>query len=299
MTDYTHLVISGGGCYGLCLLGVFRYLFIEKKLNNIKYIAGNSCGAFFSLAYCLKIEIDILENIIKDLIKENNLRIDKNNIGNLFIDNGIIDMSIFTNKLKDYLNNKYHLEDITFLELSKKFALNLYISATNVNTTKNTIFSTDNTPNVSVFDATCASMTIPYACIPIKINEEYYIDGILTNNFPINIFNNINKESILGIVLNIPDKLDIYNKNEEISFLDYNKRIYEIFYASVREQTFIKYINCDNCNMLLIEDSPISEAIPINIDENKITADFSINDIDNLILDGFIKTSNYFTHIRS
>ena len=82
---YTHVVISGGGLYGVCMLGVLRYLYIEKKLTEVKNIAGNSMGAFFALAHCLKIDILELENIIKDLACNKSLSITKNNFANIFL----------------------------------------------------------------------------------------------------------------------------------------------------------------------------------------------------------------------
>jgi NTE family protein len=196
---YTHLILSGGGLYGLCFLGIFRYLIIEKKLNSLKNIVGNSMGSFFSLGYSLNIDIDKLENIVKELKECNDIKINKKNLGNLFKKNGILNFSIFTNRLK--IESK--IDDITFKEFSKKFGINLYISATNVNRLENVIFCIDNTPDVSVFDAVAASMSLPYMCEPILIDGEYYIDGCLSNNFPSNIFQNINKNNILGITIKI------------------------------------------------------------------------------------------------
>ena len=100
MTDYSHLVISGGGLYGVCMLGVLRYLYIENKLKNVKYVAGNSIGSFFALAFCLNIDIIDLENIIKEIICDKNITINNNNLGNIFIYNGILDLNLILNKLK-------------------------------------------------------------------------------------------------------------------------------------------------------------------------------------------------------
>tara|TARA_B100001142_G_scaffold326383_1_gene381812 strand:- start:501 stop:1403 length:903 start_codon:yes stop_codon:yes gene_type:complete len=295
MTDYSHLVISGGGLYGVCMLGVLRYLYIENKLKNVKYVAGNSIGSFFALAFCLNIDIIDLENIIKEIICDKNITINNNNLGNIFIYNGILDLNLILNKLRKYINKKYNINDITFVELSKKFGKNLYISTTNINTGENIIFSTDNYPNVSIFDATCASMAIPYLVIPVKINNEYYVDGLLTNNFPLNIFKNVHKDNILGIVIKISSNYYIKNiENDNINFTDFNKRIFEILFIKLAETTFIKYINKDNANILVIEDSPIRDFIPFEINSQNVDLEFNNDDIDNLILDGFIKISNYF-----
>jgi len=293
MTDYTHLVISGGGLYGVCMLGVFRYLYIEQKLKNIKYVAGNSIGSFFALAFCLDIDINELEIIIKAIISDKKIIINKNNLANVFIYNGILDIKIVLNKLRKYVNTKYNINDITFIELSKKFGKNLYISTTNINTGENIIFSTDNNPNVSVFDATCASMSVPYIAMPVKINNEYYIDGLLTNNFPLNIFNNIHKDNILGIVIKIKSNYDL-KKIDNISFQDFNKRMLEILLKNTSESAFIKNINNNNANIFIIEDSPIKDFVPFEINNEYVDLEFNNDDIDNLILDGFIKISNFF-----
>ena len=65
---YTHLILSGGGLYGLCYLGIFRYLIIEKKLDSLKNVVGNSMGSFFSLGYCLNIDIDNYSLCVANLV---------------------------------------------------------------------------------------------------------------------------------------------------------------------------------------------------------------------------------------
>ncbi len=301
MTQYSHIVISGGGLYGISLLGIFRYFYIENKLKNVKNIAGNSVGSLFCLAHSIGIDIEELELIIKNLVKEEKLIVTKKNIGNIFLYNGILNFNIITNKLKEYFNQKYNETDITFLELSKKFGINLYISATNINTTENIIFSTDNTPNVSIFDATHASITIPYLGIPVLIDGEYYVDGLMSNNFPINIFKNINKDNILGIVINVKNdyKVNKLEKNTQINFIDYSRKLIEILIKNSSKSTFLKYIKNEYANLLIIEDSHINEMIPLKTCDNNIKYDFTELDIDNLILDGFIKAENFFNYIKS
>ena len=76
-------------------------------------------------------------------------------------------------------------EGLTFKEVSKRFGINLYISTTNINRCENRIFSIDDTPDISVFTACEASMSIPLIFNPVFIEDEYYYDGAFTNNFPI------------------------------------------------------------------------------------------------------------------
>ena len=44
-------------------------------------------------------------------------------------------------------------------------------------------------------------MSIPILFKPTKIDEDYYYDGGLTNNLPINIFKNVPYENILGLII--------------------------------------------------------------------------------------------------
>ena len=38
MSNYTHLIISGGALYGVCVLGIFRYMYIENLSKNISEV---------------------------------------------------------------------------------------------------------------------------------------------------------------------------------------------------------------------------------------------------------------------
>ena len=63
-------------------------------------------------------------------------------------------------------------------------------------------FNINSTPNISIIDAVAASMCVPFISKPIIIDGLYYIDGCLTDNFPIDVFNDINKDQILILINN-------------------------------------------------------------------------------------------------
>lgn len=293
----THLVISGGACYGISLLGIFNYLYLENKLNNIKYVAANSIGSFFSLVYCLDVPLNLVEEIIKEIIKSNLYSITNENFPNLFIENGIFEASYLLIKIKKFIKDKYNIEDLTFLELSKKFGKNLYISTTLFKNSTNKIFSVDNTPNISIFDAVSASMSIPLMMKPVKIENEYYIDGFLSNNFPIDIFSNIDDNLILSILFSTIVINEDYNIDyDNIDFITYSKHIFHILIDNNHKLTSKKEIN----NTLIISDLPIMSCLPYAYnDNNTIGVYLNDNDIDNLILEGFIKASEHFKYIKS
>lgn len=296
----THLVISGGACYGISLLGIFNYLYLENKLNSIKYIAANSIGSFFSLVYCLDVPLNLVEEIIKEIIKSNLYSITNENFPNLFIENGIFEASYLLIKIKEFLKDKYNIDDLTFLELSKKFGKNLYISTTLLKNSTNKIFSVDNTPDVSIFDAVSASMSIPFMMKPVKIDDEYYIDGVLSNNFPINIFSNIDQNLILSILFSTINIHEDYNIDyDNTDFITYSKHIFKILIDNNHKLTSRSNLN-KIYNTLIVNDLPIMSCLPYTYnDHNCIAVYLNDNDIDNLILEGFIKASEHFKHIKS
>ena len=140
---------------------------------------------------------------------------------------------------------------------------------------------------------------MPYIGIPVIIDNEYYIDGYLTNNFPIEVFKNVNKDNIFGIVINIETNNSDNNINKELTFLDYNKKLLDLLIINTTKLAFINLINKEYANILLINDLPISSYILYSINNDELESDLSDIDVDNLILDGFIKTANYFNYIKS
>ena len=90
MKDITHLVFSGCAFRSVCLLGVLRYLYIEKKHLNIHNVAGSSMGSLFCLVFALKIPYEKIEDIIKKTISDEEIsNINKDSLINIFYKNGI------------------------------------------------------------------------------------------------------------------------------------------------------------------------------------------------------------------
>lgn len=297
MKYFTHLVCSGSALRSLCLLGILRYLYFNKMEHHIKNVAGTSMGSFFCLAFALKIPIDELELMIKDLIKRPEIiSITSNKLLNIFTDLGFNESILYLSGIKKYLKTKYDIEDITFIELSKLTGVNLYVSTTKINTGKNYIFNVNDTPNVSVLDAVAASMCIPVISVPVKIDNCYYVDGCLSNNLPYEIFHNINHDDILNVAVYIKEDHDITDnikQDEELTFLTYFKQIYLIIYANSVHSCFTSKLPTFK-NPLLISKSPFKSFYNIAVNNNNnLCFNIHDDDIENLILQGFTDITEY------
>ena len=293
MKNITHLMFSGGGFCGLCLLGIIRYLYFYKYDKKIFNIAGTSMGSYMALFFALKVPYEEIERILKAICFDDKaLLISKNNITDLFINNGLDDTKNYLRFLKEYIKKHYDLEDISFLELSKKFGVNFYVSSTNVNLSTNTIFSITSTPNVSIFDAVASSMSLPLISKPVYIDGYYYVDGGLTNNFPLYIFDNIPKEYILGVAINYTCcnnyTDDIPKDTKDISFIDYMSRIFKILIYNSLKETYYNYIN-DNNDILIIDNINLDFFKIHCKDNNNLSKVMTPDEIDYLTILGYTK----------
>ena len=297
----THIVFSSGGIKGISYLGVLRYLYIENIIDNIKYVAGSSIGAYFSVVLALKIPVEFLENellnILTKIKTENLMSINKNSLINLIEKNGFHKLDFMMNPIILFLKKKYNIEDITFIEFIKKTGVNIYINATNINTTKSKIFSAENTPNISVIDALIASMSVPILFEEMLIDGEYYIDGVLSDDLPLDIFANVPKENILACLLEQSqnDKLKIYSNGTKLDFIQYIYRIMMMMMTTVINNSGIKYKN-DEFYILKLKDLPYESTFKFYVKDENINIKLEENDIDNLILKGFIDMTTYMTN---
>tara|TARA_B100000795_G_scaffold219317_1_gene173608 strand:- start:23138 stop:24118 length:981 start_codon:yes stop_codon:yes gene_type:complete len=235
----THLVLSGGGMRGIMFVGALRYLYLENLHKNITHIAGTSIGSIIGLAIALRLTIEEIEECInKGKYDKKLCNISFKKCINIITEFGLSDIDILTDHLKYIVKQKYpDIEnDITFSYLSKRFGINYYVSTTNIYTCKNKIFNIETTPDICVFKACAASMSIPLLFKPVKINDDYYYDGGLTNNFPIKVFENVPMHNVLGMILyrayHEKDIENSYYEKPKLNFMFIIKQIMKLYEKS-------------------------------------------------------------------
>jgi predicted acylesterase/phospholipase RssA len=301
----THLVLSGGGMRGVMFIGALRLLYLENLHKNITHISANSIGSFIGLMIAFKLTIEEMEKIIYDMKDDNTLCfIPIKNYIRFITEYGFFSIELFMNHLIILIKNKYPDmgNDITFMELSKRFGINLYISTTNINRCENRIFSIDNTPDNSVFRACEASMSVPLLFKPIKIDDEYYYDGALTNNFPIKIFSGVPKENILGMILYSDNKQheDDLMRNKKINIFFILKQLFNIFDILRTQQVLLKQINTseiDNYYMPTIITN--QKTLNFKLDKMGVKMILTNDQIESMIYAGYDSMSKFIDKRRS
>lgn len=295
MKKITHLVFAGNALRTLCLCGILRYLYCYQLDKDIHNVAGTSMGAFFAMAFALKIPIEILEECIYETCKENDFNsIDPSKFFNVINDLGVTSSINYFFKIKEYIKEKYEQDDITFIELSKKNGVNLFISTTRINDGKNVIFNVNDTPNVSVISAVAASMCIPFLSKPIFIDGYYYIDGFLTDNYPHEVFKGVHKDNILGVAVNVNSDYEIkkIEKDTDINFMPYITNIIRIFYINTYKYSYKNKIESLE-DTLIIKESPIKSIFTPDITNDRIKLYLEKDEMNNLFLQGFKEVNDY------
>ena len=195
-----NLVLSGGSMKGLAYIGMIKCIEEYNIVKKIDNFIGTSIGA--CVCFCLLIGFtyeelyDVFINL--DINKARNINVD--NILNFGTTYGVDNGEKIVKILKVFLKKKLQVNSITFSELYEKTQKNITIIGSCLNTTSVEYFNLKNNPNMDVIDALRISISIPLFFTPVIYENKYYVDGALTNNYPIDICVNNNKET-LGVVL--------------------------------------------------------------------------------------------------
>ncbi|MFK5986911.1 MAG: patatin-like phospholipase family protein [Pseudomonadota bacterium] len=189
------LVLSGGGALGIAHLNVLRAL--DESNLKPKEIIGTSMGAILGSCYALNYSDQEIYQFIKNF----------SNIfkwGKISFSNGSL---LSTDKIADLFSLLFADKKIA------ETAIELKIVATDFNTGKAEVF--DKNSDISIKHAVLASMAIPGIFPPVKINNNFYVDGFISSNLPVEF---AQYDSILAC--------NVLGKN---SFNSYQEKDYQFF----------------------------------------------------------------------
>lgn len=209
------LCVSGGGNKCFTFLGALDYLTETNKIKIEQFTkySATSGGALISYFLVLGYTIEQTKEFVQtlDIFK----LVDKDfNLDYLLTNYGLNNGNKFMYTIKQLLKNMFNVEDITLLELYNLTKKEFIIIGTNFTNGIETAFSYKTHPNMSVITALRITISIPYMFTPVLYEGDYYVDGGITNNFPINW---CNQETTLGIYVkgtvknNINNIIDIYS----------------------------------------------------------------------------------------
>ena len=232
-----HLVIGGGGPFGLTAFGALKYLH-EKHfwdIKNIKTIYATSIGALMALYISIGYDYDYInEYMVKRPWEKLFEDIGFQNILDLYNNKGIIDIYPIYMKAYNILFEAKGLSPhITMKEFYEYSKIELNFITCDVNRFSRIIISHKTHPDIEIITALCMTSAFPVIFKPIIIEDKCYTDGGIFSNYAVNICleeTGCKKEEILGIKkyqsMDINDDLI----NEESNIVDFlEKGIFNVF----------------------------------------------------------------------
>ena len=182
-----NLVISGGGQTLFNFYGILREASKEGFYNiqNIQSIYGTSAGALVGFIISLNIDWEILDNYLIKRPWNKLFDINIQQVFALFDNMGVFSKRHVKEVMSPLLLSKDLSPDITLEELYEYNHIELHIYATELNTLQMVDFSYLSHPRWKVIDVLAASSAIPLIFTPLFYENQCFIDGCITNDFPI------------------------------------------------------------------------------------------------------------------
>jgi NTE family protein len=205
--------LSGGGARGIVQLGIMQVLYEHGITPSI--ISGTSMGAinglFLAVGYTPKETYEIVRN-----------NFDSKTIPH------------WRGVRKAFFNLKHIFQKYVDVTRFEDLDIPLYVSATNLNTGKNELISQGD----NLLDYVIASASIPIVFPPHVINNQHYVDGGVSNNFPTRALQG-KCDKIIGIHVN-----HVSEAHEFHNVITVAERIYRI---AIHSAIADKFDVCDFC----------------------------------------------------
>jgi len=251
-----HLVIGGGGPFGICALGALTYLHNKEfwNINNIKSIYATSIGSLVAVYLSLKYEYDyIIEYIVKRPWEKLFEEIGLENILELYKNKGFINpYSIYVKMYGILFEAKGLTANVTMKEFYEYCGIEFYFITCDANRFTRHIISHKTHPELELIKAMCMTAAFPLVFTPVIIDDKCYIDGGMSNNYAVNICleeTGCKREEILGIKKYQSNDIKNGLVTEESNIFDLIEKIadniFNIISDELKKEKIPYQIECD------------------------------------------------------
>ena len=177
-----HLAFGPGAMGYFIYLGALSALSDASALNDLESIAGASAGAILGLVYILaKGDIQrMLDYSLSVPIKD----VMKPNIKVLLKSFGLVSTKKVRAVFETTVRHFTPKDDMTFAELYAYMPVKLHVAACCIDLHTTHYFSVDTSPTMSVVEALCMSISIPFLLQSIRHGPWRYLDGGTLETIP-------------------------------------------------------------------------------------------------------------------
>ena len=242
----THLVIGGGGPFGLSAFGSLKYLHEQAfwNIKDIKSIYATSIGALVAVLISLGYDYDyIQEYIVKRPWEKLFDEIGVQNILNLYNNKGLVDQyPIFIKTFNILFDAKGLSSTITMKDFYEYSGIELNFITCEANYFSRIIISHKTYPDIELVKALCMTSAFPVIFTPTIIDDKCYIDGGIFSNYAVNICleeTGCKKEEVLGIKKYQSVDINECFITKESNIVDFLEKISLNFFNRINDELII------------------------------------------------------------
>lgn len=242
--DFDTLVLSGGSIHAIVMLGSLQYSDDNYLLKNVNRYVGTSAGAM--CGYLLAIGYTPIEIMVFLCTKQMLERMKNFNVVAMMNGNGATSFSHIHEQLEKMTIEKIgHL--ITLKELYHTYGKELICVTHNLTSDKLEVLNYETYPNMPCLIALRMSSNLPFIFDHFKYLGSFYIDGGISNNFPIDIGDSKGNK-VLGIVVTNMHSNFSENKDNMVEYM------YQLMSIPIK-QNVLNNINSasDNCTVVILQ----------------------------------------------
>ena len=205
---YHNIAVSGGGVSALVFVGCIKRIHEDHELFQLSNYIGSSSGSLICLFMILNYSFEEIRSFLSEhLVDSPVLKLTLWNVPKCFSKYGIDDGKNVIEFVEKILEFKGFSKNASFIEITKQTGKNLIVAATNLTCKKLEYLSVDNYPEMMIKTAIRMSTSIPILYQPVKYYDEIFVDSLIYNNFPIDVFSKMNRQTFGLNVLMKPKKI--------------------------------------------------------------------------------------------
>ena len=266
------LTIGGGNFKGAAFIGALEYLHKKNYLDYLDKFNGTSIGSYIGIMYIIGFDP---YSILLELLKLNLKELWDLNINKLQTEYSFLSNKIFNSFNAIIKKKENEINRITIQEFVNKYLVDINIYSVSIKKRNIIMFNKNTFPNLLLITALQASCSIPLLFSPVKIDDDYYIDGCCKNISGC-YYNDCGLQS--GYIIRLSD-----NYNNIDTFSNY---IFELL----------------NCFLLNDEQNITKNTIIIKFENSKYENKLNFNNISNsdiiyLYHEGIQQSKKYFETI--
>lgn len=184
-----HIVLGGGGPFGVVAFGALKYLHDIKfwNIKDIKSIYATSIGSLLSVYLTLGYDYDyIYDYLVKRPWEKLFNDIGMENFIDFYNKRGLIDLyPIYFGSFNMLLDANCLSPNITLKEYYDFCGIDLYFITTEINHFNKVVLSHKTHPDLELITSLCMSGSFPGLFRPIVIDDKCYTDGGIFCNYPV------------------------------------------------------------------------------------------------------------------